>query len=45
MANPGTSEELIEVGLKQTHSAGYTATGINQILELPTVALHLNPGF
>ena len=37
MANHGTREELIEVGLKQIHSAGYTATGINQILELADV--------
>jgi hypothetical protein len=37
MANRGTREELIEVGLKQIHSAGYTATGINQILELADV--------
>src|SRR5258708_38743867 len=37
MANQGTREELIEVGLKQIHSAGYTATGINQILELADV--------
>jgi len=37
MANHGTREELIEVGLKQIHSAGYTATGINQILELANV--------
>jgi TetR/AcrR family transcriptional repressor of nem operon len=37
MANEGTREELIEVGLKQIHSAGYTATGINQILELADV--------
>jgi len=37
MANHGTREELIEVGLKQIHSSGYTATGINQILELADV--------
>jgi TetR/AcrR family transcriptional repressor of nem operon len=37
MANHGTRAELIEVGLKQIHSAGYTATGINQILELADV--------
>jgi len=37
MANHRTREELIEVGLKQIHSAGYTATGINQILELADV--------
>src|SRR3981081_1403750 len=37
MANHGTREDLIEVGLKQIHSAGYTATGINQILELADV--------
>jgi len=37
MPNHGTREELIEVGLKQIHSAGYTATGINQILELADV--------
>ena len=37
MASQGTREDLIEVGLKQIHSAGYTATGINQILEIAEV--------
>jgi TetR/AcrR family transcriptional repressor of nem operon len=33
MSKQTTRENLIEVGLKLIHSAGYTATGINQILE------------
>lgn len=34
MAAQSTRERLIDIGLKQIHSTGYTATGINQILEL-----------
>src|ERR1700760_2657173 len=33
MAKQSTRENLIEVGLRLIHTAGYTATGINQILE------------
>jgi len=33
MAKHTTRENLIEVGLRLIHSTGYTATGINQVLE------------
>jgi TetR/AcrR family transcriptional repressor of nem operon len=37
MAKLSTRENLIEVGLRLVRSAGYTATGINQILEAAEV--------
>jgi TetR/AcrR family transcriptional regulator, transcriptional repressor for nem operon len=37
MATLTTRDHLIDVGLKQIHSAGYHATGINQILELADI--------
>jgi TetR/AcrR family transcriptional regulator, transcriptional repressor for nem operon len=37
MGKQSTRENLIEVGLKLVRSAGYTATGINQILETAEV--------
>ena len=32
-----TREQLIEVGLKRIHAAGYGATGVNEILELAQI--------
>lgn len=37
MTTRGTREHLIEIGLKRIHAAGYTATGVNEILELAEV--------
>ncbi len=37
MSKQTTRENLIEVGLGLIHSAGYTATGINQVLEAAQV--------
>lgn len=37
MSKKTTKENLIDVGLKLIRSAGYTATGINQILEMADV--------
>jgi TetR/AcrR family transcriptional regulator, transcriptional repressor for nem operon len=37
MGKQTTKENLVEAGLKLIHSAGYTATGINQILEAAEV--------
>jgi TetR/AcrR family transcriptional regulator, transcriptional repressor for nem operon len=37
MASQVTREHLIDIGLKQIHSAGYTATGINEILQLAAI--------
>ncbi len=37
MSKQTTKENLIEVGLGLIHSAGYTATGINQVLEAAKV--------
>jgi TetR/AcrR family transcriptional repressor of nem operon len=37
MSKQTTRENLIEVGLRLIHSSGYTATGINQILEVADV--------
>jgi len=37
MVKQSTRENLIEVGLRLIHSSGYTATGINQILEAASV--------
>jgi TetR/AcrR family transcriptional regulator, transcriptional repressor for nem operon len=37
MSKQTTKENLIEVGLRLIHTAGYTATGINQILEAADV--------
>jgi TetR/AcrR family transcriptional regulator, transcriptional repressor for nem operon len=37
MSKQTTRENLIEVGLRLIHSAGYTATGINQVLEAAEV--------
>jgi TetR/AcrR family transcriptional repressor of nem operon len=37
MSKQTTRENLIEVGLGLIHSAGYTATGINQVLEAAKV--------
>jgi TetR/AcrR family transcriptional repressor of nem operon len=37
MSKQTTRENLIEVGLQLIHSAGYSATGINQILETAEV--------
>ena len=34
MSKQTTKEHLIEAGLKSIHTAGYTATGINQVLEV-----------
>jgi TetR/AcrR family transcriptional regulator, transcriptional repressor for nem operon len=34
---PTTRDHLIEVGLNQIHSTGYTATGINHILDLADI--------
>jgi AcrR family transcriptional regulator len=33
MANPSTREQLLQVGLLAFHQHGYTATGIQEILE------------
>ena len=37
MSKQTTKDNLIEVGLRLIHTAGYTATGINQILEAADV--------
>jgi TetR/AcrR family transcriptional repressor of nem operon len=37
MSKPTTKENLIEAGLRLIHSTGYTATGINQVLEAADV--------
>ena len=37
MTKPSTREHLIEVGLDLVRSAGYSATGINQILEVAKI--------
>ena len=37
MSKQTTKENLIEVGLRLIHTAGYTSTGINQILEAADV--------
>ncbi len=37
MSKQTTKENLIEVGLRLMHTAGYTATGINQILDAAEV--------
>jgi TetR/AcrR family transcriptional repressor of nem operon len=37
MSKQTTKENLIEVGLRLIHTAGYTATGINQILDAAEV--------
>src|SRR5258706_44783 len=37
MTIPNTRDHLIDIGLQQIHSTGYTATGVKEILDLAGV--------